>query len=124
MLHEYIPGPVPASPFGHEVCGEIVEVGPGIEGFGVGERVMSFNRDGYAEFQVTPQDRLLKLPAETTGLLLSSQGLAMLIASFVLGKVLVRWMSKARMISVGFLFMGVALFIISFNTELYVSLAA
>jgi len=61
-LHEYIHGPFPASPFGHEVCGEIVKVGPGIEGFDVGDRVMSLNRDGYAEFQVTPQDRLLKLP--------------------------------------------------------------
>ena len=63
-LHEYMHGPFPASPFGHEVCGKIIELGPGIEGFEVGDRVMSINRDGYAEYQVTPQDRLIKLPAD------------------------------------------------------------
>lgn len=61
-LHEYMHGPFPASPFGHEVCGEIVEIGPDLEGFKVGDRVMSFNLGGYAEYQVTPEERLLKLP--------------------------------------------------------------
>ena len=63
-LHEYIHGPFPASPFGHEVCGEIVEVGPDIEGFQPGDHVLSINRDGYAEYQVTPQNMLLKLSKE------------------------------------------------------------
>lgn len=61
-LHEYIHGPFPVSPFGHETVGEIVEVGPDLEGFGVGDRVMTANRDGYAEYQVTPEDRLTMLP--------------------------------------------------------------
>ena len=61
-LHEYLHGPFPRSPFGHEVCGEIVEVGSGVEGFGVGDRVCVFSRDGYAESMVAPQERLLKLP--------------------------------------------------------------
>ena len=63
-LHEYIHGPFAASPFGHEVCGEIVEVGPKIEGFQVGDHVLSINRDGYAEYQVTPQSMMLKLPKD------------------------------------------------------------
>ena len=60
-LHEYLHGPFPRSPFGHEVCGEIVEVGSGVDGFAVGDRVVAFNRDGYAEAMVAPQSRLLKL---------------------------------------------------------------
>jgi (R,R)-butanediol dehydrogenase/meso-butanediol dehydrogenase/diacetyl reductase len=63
-LHEYLHGPFPRSPFGHEVCGEIVEVGDGLEGFAPGDRVVAFNRDGYAEYMVAPQARLLKLPEE------------------------------------------------------------
>ncbi len=63
-LHEYIHGPFPVSPFGHETVGEIVEVGPDIEGFGIGDRVMTANRDGYAEYQVTPEDRLTRLPKD------------------------------------------------------------
>jgi (R,R)-butanediol dehydrogenase/meso-butanediol dehydrogenase/diacetyl reductase len=63
-LHEYIHGPFAISPFGHETVGEIVALGPDVEGFAVGDRVMTTNRDGYAEFQVTPEDRLLKLPED------------------------------------------------------------
>jgi (R,R)-butanediol dehydrogenase/meso-butanediol dehydrogenase/diacetyl reductase len=54
------------SPFGHEVCGEIVEVGSGVEGFAAGDRVVAFNRDGYAEAIVAPQNRLLKLPGDVS----------------------------------------------------------
>ena len=61
-VHEYLHGPFPRSPFGHEVCGEIVEVGSGVDDFAVGDRVVAFNRDGYAEAMVAPQSRLLKLP--------------------------------------------------------------
>ena len=63
-VHEYLHGPFPVSPFGHEVCGEIVDVGSGVEDFAVGDRVVAFNRDGYAEAMVAPQSRLLKLPGE------------------------------------------------------------
>ena len=63
-LHEYLHGPFPISPFGHEVCGEVVEVGSGVGDFEIGDRVVAFNRDGYAEFMVAPRSRLLKLPKE------------------------------------------------------------
>lgn len=61
-LHEYLHGPFPRSPFGHEVCGEIEELGSGVDDFAVGERVVAFDRDGYAEAMVAPTSRLLRLP--------------------------------------------------------------
>jgi (R,R)-butanediol dehydrogenase/meso-butanediol dehydrogenase/diacetyl reductase len=63
-LHEYLHGPFPVSPFGHEVCGEIVEIGSEIAGYEVGDHVVAFNRDGYAEYMTVPQERLLKLPPD------------------------------------------------------------
>ena len=65
-LHEYLHGPFPASPFGHEVCGEIVELGPEVDGYAVGERVLAFQKDGYAQYQVLPKSRLMKLPDEVS----------------------------------------------------------
>ena len=35
---------------GHEISGEIVEVGSGVEGFRVGARVTSVGRGGFAEY--------------------------------------------------------------------------
>jgi (R,R)-butanediol dehydrogenase / meso-butanediol dehydrogenase / diacetyl reductase len=61
-LHEYLHGPFPKSPFGHEACGNIVAVGPGVEGYAVGDRVCTFVHGAYAEAVNCPQERLLKLP--------------------------------------------------------------
>jgi len=61
-LHEYLHGPFPESPFGHEVCGEVVAVGRDVKGFQVGDHVATFVRDGYAQYVVAPEDRALKLP--------------------------------------------------------------
>ncbi len=61
-LHEYLHGPFPLSPFGHEVCGEVVAVGKNVKGFQVGDHVATFVRDGYAQYLVAPEDRALKLP--------------------------------------------------------------
>jgi len=63
-LHEYLHGPFPESPFGHEVIGEIVELGEGLEGFQEGDRVLAIRRDGYAEYSVAPKEKLLKVPDE------------------------------------------------------------
>jgi len=35
-LHEYLHGPFPQSPFGHEACGEIVKAGAAIRAFSLG----------------------------------------------------------------------------------------
>ena len=61
-LHEYQHGLFPESPFGHEACGEIVEVGSGVKGYHVGDRVIPLNKGAYAQYMVCPQERLLKIP--------------------------------------------------------------
>jgi (R,R)-butanediol dehydrogenase / meso-butanediol dehydrogenase / diacetyl reductase len=61
-LHEYLHGPFPQSPFGHEACGSIVAVAPGVEGYAVGDRVCTFMAGAYAEAIVCPTHRLLKVP--------------------------------------------------------------
>jgi (R,R)-butanediol dehydrogenase / meso-butanediol dehydrogenase / diacetyl reductase len=61
-LHEYLHGPFPESPFGHEACGTIVAVGPGVEGYKIGDRVCTLVPGAYAETVNCPQDRLLKIP--------------------------------------------------------------
>lgn len=61
-LHEYLHGLFPKSPFGHEACGEIVEPGPELQGFGVKDRVLAFSKDGYAEYMVCPQEEMIKIP--------------------------------------------------------------
>ena len=63
-LHEYLHGPFPESPFGHEVCGEVVAVGQNVKDFQVGDHVATFVRDGYAQYLVAPPDRALKLPED------------------------------------------------------------
>ena len=63
-LHEYLHGLFPESPFGHEACGEIVAIGPGVKGYAVGERVCSVVPGSYAEYINCPQERLLKIPAD------------------------------------------------------------
>jgi (R,R)-butanediol dehydrogenase/meso-butanediol dehydrogenase/diacetyl reductase len=61
-LHEYLHGPFPVSPFGHEACGEVVAVGPGVERVRIGDRVLAFNKGAYAEYLVAPESRLLEMP--------------------------------------------------------------
>ena len=62
-LHEYQHGLFPKSPFGHEGCGEIIETGSGLEGFQVGDRVLTFEKkDAYAEYLVCPQEQMMKIP--------------------------------------------------------------
>jgi len=61
-LHEYLHGPFPESPFGHEACGNIVAVGPDVTGFAVGDRVCTLVAGAYAESVICPTGRLLKIP--------------------------------------------------------------
>ena len=61
-LHEYLHGPFPESPFGHEACGTIIALGQGVEGYQVGERVCAIINGSYAEASVCTLDRLIKIP--------------------------------------------------------------
>ena len=63
-LHEYLHGPFPESPFGHETCGEIVAFGEDVKDFVVGERVCSVIPGSFAEFINCPVERVLKIPAD------------------------------------------------------------
>lgn len=61
-LHEYLHGPFPESPFGHEACGTIVALGEGVEGYKIGERVCAIINGSCAEASVCTLDRLIKIP--------------------------------------------------------------
>ncbi|MBU2548441.1 MAG: zinc-binding dehydrogenase [Proteobacteria bacterium] len=61
-LHEYLHGLFPVSPFGHEVSGEVVELGQGVDDYGIGDRVAVFAKDGYAEYMTASREALLRLP--------------------------------------------------------------
>lgn len=65
-LHEYLHGPFPESPFGHEACGTICAVGEGVDGFAVGDRVCAVSPGAFAEYLVCPVARLIKIPEEMT----------------------------------------------------------
>jgi NADPH:quinone reductase-like Zn-dependent oxidoreductase len=59
----YPDAPKPPCVVGYEVAGEIDEVGPEVEGFTVGQRVMAGTRfGGYAELAVAKQSALVPLP--------------------------------------------------------------
>jgi (R,R)-butanediol dehydrogenase/meso-butanediol dehydrogenase/diacetyl reductase len=61
-LHEYLHGLFPQSPFGHEACGELIEVGRDVKGFQAGDNVIAVQKGAYAEYLVCPQERMLKIP--------------------------------------------------------------
>lgn len=61
-LHEYLHGPFPESPFGHEACGEIVALGPDMHALNLGDRVCTLVHGSYAEYVVCPVDRLIRIP--------------------------------------------------------------
>jgi (R,R)-butanediol dehydrogenase/meso-butanediol dehydrogenase/diacetyl reductase len=63
-LHEYLHGLFPESPFGHEICGEILDIGSGVTGFEVGDRVVAFQKGGFAECLIAPPDEVLAIPAD------------------------------------------------------------
>ncbi|HYA94331.1 MAG TPA: zinc-binding dehydrogenase [Thermodesulfobacteriota bacterium] len=61
-LHEYVHGLFPLSSFGHEACGEVVEVGREVKEFEAGDQVIAIQKGAYAECLVCPQERMIKKP--------------------------------------------------------------
>ena len=60
----YPDAPPPPCVIGYEVAGEVDQVGDGVDGFEVGDRVMAGTRfDGQAELVAVPTDQVLALPA-------------------------------------------------------------
>ena len=60
-VHEYVHGPFPISPFGHEACGEIVDRGANVESVNVGDHVLAFGPGAYAEYLNAPALAVRKL---------------------------------------------------------------
>ncbi len=60
-VHEYLHGPFPRSPFGHEACGEIVEKGSDVSRVDVGDRVLAFGPGAYAEYFTTSENTVTPL---------------------------------------------------------------
>jgi (R,R)-butanediol dehydrogenase/meso-butanediol dehydrogenase/diacetyl reductase len=60
-VHEYVHGPFPTSPFGHEACGEVVDKGADVTSVEVGDHVLAFGPGAYAEYLTTPAMAVKKL---------------------------------------------------------------
>jgi NADPH:quinone reductase-like Zn-dependent oxidoreductase len=56
-----LPGGLPVI-LGHDVSGHVVEVGPNVTTFKVGDRVMGLVTEGYADFVVAPTDAWALVP--------------------------------------------------------------
>ncbi len=60
---KYQENPRPPFVLGMEICGEILEIGPDVEGFRVGERIVSFcGHGGLADRLVVAAERCLRVP--------------------------------------------------------------
>jgi (R,R)-butanediol dehydrogenase/meso-butanediol dehydrogenase/diacetyl reductase len=62
-VHEYVHGPFPRSPFGHEACGEIVERAADVTTVEVGDHVLAFGPGAYAEYLNAPAMAVRQLDA-------------------------------------------------------------
>jgi NADPH:quinone reductase-like Zn-dependent oxidoreductase len=60
-LRAYMPLQLPAV-LGRDVSGEVLEVGPGVQGFAAGDRVLGLVRQGYAEKVVAPLNAWARVP--------------------------------------------------------------
>jgi len=60
-VHEYVHGPFPRSPFGHEACGEIVDRAADVTSVDVGDHVLAFGPGAYAEYLTAPALAVRKL---------------------------------------------------------------
>jgi len=60
-VHEYLHGPFPRSPFGHEACGEIVDRAADVTSVEVGDHVLAFGPGAYSEYLNAPALAVRKL---------------------------------------------------------------
>jgi (R,R)-butanediol dehydrogenase/meso-butanediol dehydrogenase/diacetyl reductase len=60
-VHEYLHGPFAIRTWGHEACGEIVEKGSEVDSLEIGDPVLAFGPDAYAEYLTTAASRVRKL---------------------------------------------------------------
>ncbi|HEV7298540.1 MAG TPA: zinc-binding dehydrogenase [Tepidisphaeraceae bacterium] len=65
---EWFQYPMAPGQLGHEAWGRIDAVGEGVSSLQVGDRVAMLSNNAYAEYDVAPQDKLVRLPASLDGL--------------------------------------------------------
>jgi threonine dehydrogenase-like Zn-dependent dehydrogenase len=59
--------PLPAGAPGHEAWGSVEELGAGVKGIGLGERVAALTYNSFAEYDVAAASTVVPLPAELDG---------------------------------------------------------
>src|SRR3954465_1223457 len=64
---EWFQYPMPPGHLGHEGWGYVDDVGEGVKGFRVGQRVGLLSNHAYAEYDVAAEDQVLALPAALDG---------------------------------------------------------
>jgi NADPH2:quinone reductase len=64
---EWFRYPFPAGAPGHEGWGRVAELGAGVEGLAVGERVALLSGAAFAEYDVAPADRVVRIPDAIAG---------------------------------------------------------
>src|SRR3954464_138955 len=64
---EWMKFPTAPGELGHEGWGFIAALGPGVEGFGVGDRVATLSGRSYAEFDIADATAVVPLPAALAG---------------------------------------------------------
>jgi len=73
---------------GTEVCGTVAALGDDVEGFNVGERVVTAAADGaYAEFSTAPADKTAKVPAHVSSEVAAASLLKGMTAHYLLKSV-------------------------------------
>lgn len=72
---EWMTYPTKPGELGHEGWGRIEAVGPGVNGLVEGDRVAALGYRSYAEADVVPADRVVKLPSELDALPLPGEAL-------------------------------------------------
>ncbi len=61
---EWMNYPTPPGELGHEGWGKVEAIGPGVTDLAAGDRVAALSHRSYAEADIAPADRVVKLPAE------------------------------------------------------------
>lgn len=64
---EWFTYPMPPGKLGHEGWGVIDKLGPDVNGLKVGQRVAMLSDNAYAEFDVTPVEQIVPIPASLSG---------------------------------------------------------
>ncbi|WP_242393822.1 MDR/zinc-dependent alcohol dehydrogenase-like family protein [Anaeromyxobacter oryzisoli] len=97
---EWFRYPFPPGAPGHEGWGRVAALGPGAAGFADGDRVALLSGAAFAEYDVAPADRLVRIPAAVAG---PFPGEALGCAANVLRRSAIRAGDRVALVGAGFL---------------------